>query len=97
MVIKNWKNKNGTGERTCACGTWKQHWLNYSNRKWPSSCSVSGCTNQPTLGAHIINSSVSGEKIVPMCVSCNNKTGFFDLKSTEILVDANKSKTCEKK
>lgn len=21
-----WKNKNGTSERSCKCGSWKTHW-----------------------------------------------------------------------
>lgn len=78
MVIKNRQNRNVTVGRICSCGRWKQHWLNYSNEQWSSSCSVSGCTNQPTFGAHIINANVLSEKVVPMCVSCNNKTEFFD-------------------
>ena len=89
-----WKNKNGTGDRLCKCGSWKQHWINYSKKSWPSTCSVSGCNNAPSLGAHIINSSVSGEKIVPMCDSCNKKTGEFSLKGGIALVNANVSETC---
>lgn len=96
ITCKNWKNKKGTGVRTCTCGTWKQHWINFSGKPWPVSCSVSGCTNKPTLGAHVINSEVSGEKIVPMCASCNNITEYFDLKGGITLVSANKSETCEK-
>lgn len=92
----NWKNKNGTAIRACSCGTWKQHWLNFSEEEWPDSCSVSGCTNKPTLGAHVINSKVSGERIVPMCDSCNRRTDYFDLKGNVTLVSANKSNTCEK-
>lgn len=96
LTCKNWKNKNGTGKRKCVCGTWKQHWINFSNKSWPDICSVSDCTNKPTLGVHVINYDVSGEKIVPMCDSCNKFDGFFNLRSGVMLVDANKSKTCEK-
>lgn len=96
VTNKNWKNKSGTGNRTCSCGTWKQHWLNFSGRSWPDSCSVMGCANEPTLGAHVINNEVSGEKIVPMCTSCNKLTGYFDLKGGVQLVNANKSETCQK-
>ena len=95
-TCKNWKNKKGTDERACSCGTWKQHWINFSGKSWPDKCSVSGCTNKPTLGAHVINSSVSGEKIIPMCSSCNNRTDYFDLIEGVKLVSANKSETCEK-
>ena len=93
---KNWKNKKGTGERACACGSWKNHWINFAKKSWPEECSVDGCTNAPTLGAHIINSKVSGEKIVPMCDSCNKIESEFDLKVGITLVSANKKETCEK-
>ena len=58
--------------------------------------SVMGCFNPPTIGAHIINPAVYGEKIVPMCDACNKKTGMFDLDFGVTLVSANKSETCEK-
>ena len=96
ITANNWKNKNGTGDRVCSCGSWKQHWLNFSKKQWPDQCSVAGCTNRPTLGAHVFNDSVTGEKIVPMCDSCNKISGTFNLKGGVTLVNANKSETCEK-
>lgn len=92
----NWKNKSGTGGRSCACGSWKQHWINFSGKSWPNQCSVSGCTNTPTLGGHVFNTAVEGERIVPMCDSCNKREGSFNLKVGVTLVKANKSETCEK-
>ena len=62
-----WTNKKGTGERYCNCNTWKQHWLNCSGKSWPTSCSVEGCYEAPTLGGNVINSNVSGERIIAMC------------------------------
>lgn len=94
FVQFGWKNKNGTGDRACKCGTWKNHWLNFSGEKWPSECSVSGCDNSATLGAHIYNANVSGEKIVPVCASCNKKSGEFSLKNGVVLVSANRAETC---
>jgi hypothetical protein len=94
MVTSGWSNKKGTSVRSCYCGDWKQHWINYSGKSWPSVCSVSGCSNKPTLGAHVINASVSGEKIVPMCDSCNGKTSSFNLRDGVTLVSANVSETC---
>lgn len=96
MTQHGWKNKKGTCARSCKCGSWKQHWINYSKKSWPDNCSVDGCTNSPTLGAHVINPSVSGEKIVPMCDSCNQKEGSFSLKTSATLVSANKEETCDK-
>jgi hypothetical protein len=97
IIAENWKNKNATGGRNCNCGSWNQHWINNSGISWPSKCSLEGCNNSATLGAHIINSSVSGEKIVPACDSCNKLESEFDLKVGITVVSANKSATCEQK
>lgn len=92
-----WSNKRGTSDRSCACGGWNKHWTKFSSKTWPSSCSVANCNNSPTLGAHVINAGVSGEKIVPMCDSCNKLSSTFTLKNDITVVNANKSETCESK
>lgn len=97
LVILPWKNKGGTGERNCKCGSWKRHWLNFSGQKWPKECSVKGCNNEPTLGAHVISYTKKGERIVPMCAACNKRTDSFALKKNAVDVSANRSETCEKK
>lgn len=88
ITATGWKNKGGTGVRSCKCGTWAQHWVNQSSASWPGQCSVSGCSNQATLGAHVINPDVTGERIVPMCSSCNGLTRSFNLKGGVTLVGA---------
>lgn len=95
ITAYGWKNKGGTGNRSCNCGTWKQHWINNSGQSWPKKCSVLECSNGATLGAHIINSSVSGERIIPACESCNKLNSEFTLKGSVTLVSANKSTTCK--
>ena len=84
ITAMGWKNKKGTSNRSCKCGSWKQHWINNSGKAWPDKCSISGCDNKATLGAHIfnINCNVSGEYIVPACDSCNKLDGEFNLKSS---------------
>ncbi|GAB7259000.1 hypothetical protein DaDZ19_06650 [Dickeya ananatis] len=69
----NWSNKGGTAERDCSCGSWKDHWLKITGKPWPSVCAVSECTAPPVLGAHVYHADVTGERIVPMCDSCNKK------------------------
>lgn len=96
LTANNWKNKRGTSQRTCSCGSWAKHWLNFSKEKWPAKCSVSGCNNYPTLGAHIYNPNEIGEWIVPMCDACNQKSGSFDLKGYVTCVPANTTFTCGK-
>ena len=95
ITAENWKNKKGTSNRSCNCGSWKQHWINQSSKSWPDKCSVKGCSNDATLGAHVINASVSGERIIPACDSCNKLDDEFDLKGGVTVVSANKLETCE--
>lgn len=89
-----WKNKVGTSDRSCACGSWKQHWINNCSEEWPTYCSVDGCSNRATLGAHIYNSNAEGEWIAPFCESCNKRKDEFSLRGGITLVPANKNKTC---
>ena len=96
VTSKNWKNKKGTGERTCVCGSWKNHWIKFAKKDWPECCSVKECGNAPVLGAHVINAEVEGERIVPMCDSCNKLQESFDLKGEVTVVRANTRETCEK-
>lgn len=96
VLASGWKNKKGTEDRSCRCGSWKQHWINYSEKSWPEKCSVLGCDKSATLGAHVINSEVSGEYIIPACDSCNKLSSEFNLKVETTLVSANRDKTCEK-
>lgn len=97
ITATGWKNKKGTSNRSCNCGSWKQHWINCSKKEWPKKCSISECNNSATLGAHIYNtsSSVTGEYIVPACDSCNKLDSEFSLKGSITLISANKQNTCE--
>lgn len=97
LTANGWLNKKETGDKNCSCGTWKQHWINFSGKPWPTNCSVDRCSNSPTLGAHIINPEVTGVRIVPMCDSCNGLDDTFNLKGGITLVFADTSKTCDKK
>lgn len=92
-----WSNKGGTVDRGCVCGTWKQHWINLTKKSWPTVCSVGKCSAKPTLGGHVINPNVTGERIVPLCDSCNKLGGKFELKDGTSVPSANKAETCEKK
>jgi len=96
ITATGWKNKGGTGGRSCNCKSWKNHWINGAKKAWPSTCSVAGCNGTASLGGHIINKEVSGEYIVPLCDSCNKVAGTFNLKGDITLIPANKAETCEK-
>ena len=95
ISITGWSNKGGTSERACRCGTWQQHWMKFSGKPWPATCSVAGCFNLVVLGGHIINPAVDGERIVPMCDSCNQREDGFALKEGSTVVKANRAQTCE--
>jgi hypothetical protein len=89
-----WSNKGEAADRVCRCGTWKNHWINFVRESWPATCSVLGCSGTPTLGGHVINKRVSGEWIVPMCDSCNQRVDTFKLKIFITVPSAIESKTC---
>ncbi len=91
-----WFNKGGTADRTCVCGSWQQHWVNFARKPWPVQCSVEGCNCRPTVGGHVVNPSVEGERIVPLCNSCNGLTTTFSLKGGIAVPSANKAETCER-
>ncbi len=77
---ENWGNKVGTTERDCSCGSWMNHWVKMTGKAWPMTCSVEGCDEKATLGAHVYHANVEGERIVPMCAGCNKKGEKFNLK-----------------
>lgn len=95
-TVFGWSNKGDTSAGSCDCGSWRDHWMKYSNLAWPGICSVQGCSSAPTLGGHVINEQVTGEKIVPMCDTCNGLSGSFNLKGGVRLISANTAETCEK-
>lgn len=91
--LSGWKNKNGTSDRYCGCGSWKNHWINNSGKPWPTFCSASDCMQGAEVGAHVINSTLNGEWIIPLCNACNQRTDVFSISVTTIPVSANKEKT----
>lgn len=77
-----WSNARGTSNKSCPCGTWKDHWMKHSGTKWPSECLVVGCTTRPTLGGHVKNPDVTGNRIAPLCDACNQRSDTFSLNGT---------------
>ena len=97
------KNEAGTAQRPkCSCGTWIDHWKKYS-KKSPGQCSVAGCNNDATDGAHVTRPAANNEDykthsyLVPMCRDHNVKHGeTFTSKPNCTFVWANVSETCGK-
>lgn len=91
------RNATGTSNLEYKCGSWKQHWLNYSGiKEWPYYCSVRGCMNRAEFGLHVYNPRVSRTVyIVPGCNSCNHRIDTFSIEEGTQLAFSNKSQTCE--
>ena len=93
------KNINGTSSNICKCGSWLEHWKNFSGQTLPSCCPESGCTQKPEVGAHVQkdNSMDDSWYIIPFCTKHNGETGKSLTVSDSIkLVSANVSNTCGK-
>ena len=93
------KNINGTSTITCKCGSWLDHWKNFSGQLLSSFCSEVTCMQRAEVGAHVQKDSATDKSwyIVPLCKVHNAKTGdsiyiIDDIK----LVSANVSETCGK-
>ncbi|MCW8113986.1 hypothetical protein [Yersinia intermedia] len=66
------KNLNNTAGKVCGCGTWLQHWKNYT-KKSNSLCGNLSCGASSEVGAHVKKVGVAGEHyIVPFCKKCNS-------------------------
>ena len=92
-------NINGTSQNDCTCGSWLQHWLNFSHQPLPRYCSELGCLQRPTEGAHVqIDWATDNEwYIVPLCAVHNALRGHtIELFSSATLVPANVDETCGK-
>jgi hypothetical protein len=91
------RNIDGTSTRTCKCGSWLDHWKNFSGQSVPSLCPVVGCFQKPEVGAHVQRDSATDSSwyIVPLCRTHNAETGkSLDISDSVKLVSANVSQTC---
>ena len=93
------KNINGTSQNTCKCGSWLDHWKNFSGQSLSNYCSEKNCTEKPGVGAHVQKDSYADSNwyIVPLCKTHNGETGkSLDIVDSVKLVSANVSETCDK-
>lgn len=91
-------NINGTSGLICTCGSWLDHWKNFSGQSLPSYCPESRCTNKPEVGAHVQKDSAYDKKwyIIPLCKDCNAKTNSsLEISNSVALVSANVNETCD--
>jgi len=92
------KNINGTSELDCTCGSWLEHWKNFSGADLSTYCYEKSCIKAPTLGAHVKKDSSTDTAwyIVPLCDSHNKKSESLELVDSAVLVSASVSHTCGK-
>jgi hypothetical protein len=93
------KNINGTGDRACKCGSWLDHWKNFSGQPVPNWCPEQSCTQKPEVGAHVQKDSSTDSSwyIVPLCKTHNGETGkSLNVSDSVALVSASVSVTCGK-
>jgi hypothetical protein len=91
------RNLNGTATNTCSCGSWIQHWMNFSGQKLPLFCSEVSCTEIVEVGAHVQVEDPNDMRwfIVPLCRRHNAMTGQqLTVIDQVALVSANTSDTC---
>ena len=94
------KNINGTKDNICKCGSWLEHWKNFSRQKLPNYCPEDKCIQKPEVGAHVQKDSSTDNSwyIVPLCKTHNAETGkSLNISDFVQLVSANVSSTCDKK
>ena len=91
------KNINGTSQNKCKCGSWLQHWRNFS-KQTATECRAKGCSRNNLLGAHVQKDVDYDNRwyIVPFCHEHNKAVGSVELVVGTKLVPANKSETCDK-
>jgi hypothetical protein len=93
------RNINGTSGNTCSCGSWLEHWKNFSGQPPPIFCPAERCIEKPEVGAHVQkdNSPDDGWYIVPLCKTHSAETDeSLTISDSVNLVSANVGRTCEK-
>jgi hypothetical protein len=81
MVLKN---INGMVANGCQCGSWLEHWKNFSRRALPAYCPEVYCTQRPELGALVQKDDPADTNwyVVPLCRKHFAATG------KELVIDA---------
>jgi hypothetical protein len=100
-LVKNIKgtSKDRYKDQNCNCGSWIQHWRNYTKSD-REKCCVVGCSNFVKDGAHVqIKDQRMGDNwyIAPFCGNCNNPNNENDMfiDSRVTLVSVYKQDSCK--
>jgi len=95
LPAENWRPMRETIDMYCKYESMKKHWIKVSGKEWPGICSVSGCNNPATIGAHLVNQEVKTEIIIPLCDACNQVNKELNLKSGTTVVMAALCNSCK--
>jgi len=89
-------NLNGTSKLKCKCGSWLNHWNNFTKQS-TEYCRAKGCMKKTTAGAHVKKCVNYDQKhyIIPFCHEHNFMEGCIEINTGTDLVSANKSITCK--
>jgi hypothetical protein len=94
------KNIDGISQTTGTCGSWLNHWENFSGQRKPEFCPAKGCMKIDLVGAHVQKADDPDEKwyIYPLCnTHCNSKSILpLEVSDNFNLVSADKKETCGK-
>jgi hypothetical protein len=86
------KNVNGSGRYPAPKGysSWLEYWKAQTGIN-PTYCSADNCWGTNLVGAHVQKAYSSDQRwyIVPLCVSCNNRTDTFNVNATLVPVPSN--------
>jgi hypothetical protein len=94
------KNINEMSQTPGACGSWLNHWENFSGQRRPEFCPAKGCMKIDLVGAHVQKADGTDDKwyIYPLCNTHSNSKSILPLDASDNfnLVSADKKETCEK-
>ena len=93
------RNINGKNPKTCVCGSWLKHWINFSDKPLRKYCPVKSCLDKELTGTLVQKADFTDTSwyIIPLCTEHSNALG----KSLEVFdavkfVPANIKETCGK-
>lgn len=92
------KNINGTSQTSCTCGSWLQHWENFSGQSKPRYCTVKSCMKIDLVGVPVQKADGSDEKwyIFPMCSTHSHARGTLEVSDHFNLVPAARQEVLSK-
>lgn len=86
IPVREWKNKSASTTPQCPYSSWKQYWIEKSNKEWPESCSVEGCSHRAVFGSVVCNPNTDADYVIPVCAWCCNERAEFSIKNEFLCV-----------